>query len=169
MPEIRTYWNGFDDKVFGPQPANPTVSGPNQTDTGQFPQCGKQQERNWALECLLYGMEYVITPILAQINTNLNKPSAIDSIYTQTDRQTLSGSSAAINTPPSVASYDVFKVSIQNPPTSANAVTIKQGANVLSLFPGISIDLFSTDPAGEISVNGDSGVVLQIIWTYQKQ
>jgi hypothetical protein len=56
----------WDANVFGEQaPAHNPAPTP-----GVYPQCGRQQERNWALENLLYGMENVIAPGVETISTN---------------------------------------------------------------------------------------------------
>jgi hypothetical protein len=143
----------FPDDVFGPQKKGPDKGGLNDT---QYPDCGFS--RIYTLENILYGLEFIITPLLQTISDNQD----LTKINDETTSLTLTGSAIAL--PAAAGSGTLIKVSIYNLTTNAN-VTIKIGGDFI-LEAGVSMDL-STSDATNIFANGTAGNTLQLIYTYK--
>jgi hypothetical protein len=152
----------WDDNVFGEQaPAHNPAPTP-----GVYPQCGRQQERNWALENLLYGMENVIAPDIAAIKAVLTTGVGTQgNISTVTDKLTLSAGADPLPTTKlniflgdltaaSCTGY-LTKISIYNP-NANNSVTINSNSTEgFLLESGVSLDL---DRAGNTFFITDTDV-----------
>jgi hypothetical protein len=138
----------WDANVFGEQaPAHNPAPTP-----GVYPQCGRQQERNWALENMLYGMENVIAPDIAAIKTAIATGVGTQgNISTVTDKLTLSGGADSMPTSKLNTFFTdlitagctgyLSKISIYNP-NANNSVTINSNSTEgFLLESGISLDL----------------------------
>lgn len=138
--------------VWGPQKSGPSAGGPDDT---QYPNCGFQ--RIYPLEDILYGLEFVITPILQQIQA-AGAVNQLDS----TDKLTLTGAADNLNSYGGAGTF--FKVSIYNLSTNNNVTINTNGSGDFILEPGVSMDLYLSDPT-TITATGTAGNVIQLIYS----
>lgn len=138
--------------VWGPQKSGPSAGGPDDT---QYPNCGFQ--RIYPLEDILYGLEFVITPILQQIQA----AGALTEI-SETQNLTLTGGTD--NLPGYGGAGTLYKISIYNLSTNANANVRTSGGADFTLEPGVSMDLYTSDPT-TTTATGTAGDVIQLIYT----
>lgn len=145
----------FPDNVFGPQQKGPDKGGANDT---QYPNCGFN--RIYTLENILYGLEFVVTPLLQTIATGGSAPVFFD----ETGNLSLTGGSDPL--PAAGGTGTFLKVSIYNLSTNSS-VTVRTGAGTdFILESGVSMDLNATDPTA-ITILGTASNVIQLVYTYK--
>ena len=136
----------WDANVFGQQAPQS-----NGATAGVYPECGRQQERNWALENMLFGLENVIAPALTDIKNAMQLSTGQANISTVTDKLLLTG--AADNLP--TAKFNTFisdlavvgatgylsKISIYNLTTNASVTVNSNSTEGFLIEAGVALDL----------------------------
>lgn len=168
----------WDANVFGPQA--PQYNGAT---GGVYPECGRQQERNWALENMLFGLENVIAPAIADIKTAMQESKGQGNISTVTDKLLLTGGADPLPT----AKFNTFlndlnlyntlgylsKISIYNLTTNASVTVNSNSTEGFLLEAGVALDLdragntdysIDDDPSNT-TAQGTNGETIYIVYS----
>jgi hypothetical protein len=177
----------WDANVFGPQaPAHNPAPTP-----GIYPECGRQQARNWALENMLYGLENVISPTITAVLTSLNQiynnsllQTQNGNIATVTDKlQLAAGSNSLPNTKLNTfitnisVNYQVdgycIKASLYNPTANSSMTVINNSTEGFLLEAGVALDLelasnaniVGSEEVSNISITGTTAQTVYIVYS----